>query len=182
VQAFTIGFAEKEYDETEVAASARHFGVEHHVLTGDTDLLKLLPDVVRHYGEPSADKSVLPTMLVCELTRAHVKVALSGDGGDEAFAGYPKHRLARWQRHLPAMMPGGFRERWTLESMRGEGWQRSKAMSQLRRALLPETPSLFSGSSLRECSGSGSQLETLRKESEPFHRTCQAVLERRMKP
>ena len=169
VQAFTIGFAEKEYDETEVArASARHFGVEHHVLTGDTDLLKLLPDVVRHYGEPSADKSALPTMLVCELTRAHVKVALSGDGGDEAFAGYPKHRLARWQRHLPAMAPGGFRERWTLESMRGEGWQRSKAMSQLRRALLAETPSLFSGEFFTGVFWQRITTETLRKESESF--------------
>jgi asparagine synthase (glutamine-hydrolysing) len=50
--------------------------------------LQLLPDVVRILGEPFADKSALPTMLVCELTRRHVKVALSGDGGDEAFAGY----------------------------------------------------------------------------------------------
>ena len=64
--------------------------IEHHVLIGSTDLLQLLPDVVRYYGEPFADKSALPTMLVCELTRRHVKVALSGDGGDEAFAGYPR--------------------------------------------------------------------------------------------
>jgi len=169
VQAFTIGFAEKEYDETEIArASARHFGVEHHVLTGDTDLLKLLPDVVRHYGEPSADKSALPTMLVCELTRAHVKVALSGDGGDEAFAGYSKHRLVRWQRHLPAIVPRAFRERWTLESMRGEGWQGRKAVNQLRRALLPETPSLFSGEFFTGVFWQRITTETLRKESDAF--------------
>ena len=146
VQTFTIGFAETEYDETEIArASAKHFGVEHHVLQGSTDLLKLLPDVVRHYGEPSADKSALPTMLVSELTRQHVKVALSGDGGDEAFAGYPKHRLQFWQQHSSAIFPQTFREHWTLASMRGDESLGGKARSKLRRYLLAETPSLFSG-------------------------------------
>ena len=146
VQAFTIGFAEKEYDESDIArASAKHFGVEHHVLRGTTDLLKLLPDVVRHYGEPSADKSALPTMLVSELTREHVKVALSGDGGDEAFAGYPKHRLHSWQDYSSRIFSRKFRERWTLASMRGQGSLGGKAMGRLRRQLLAETPSLFSG-------------------------------------
>jgi asparagine synthase (glutamine-hydrolysing) len=141
-QAFTIGFDEQDYDESGIAAaSARHFGVEHHVLRGDPDLLKLLPEVVRHYGEPSADKSILPTMLVCGLTREHVKVALSGDGGDEAFAGYPKHRLHAWQRHSSGLLPRPLRERWTTAAMlRG-----SKALARLRRSLLPETLSLFSG-------------------------------------
>ncbi len=142
VQTFTIGFAEKEYDESEIARiSARHFGVEHHVLTGTTDLLRLMPEVVRHYGEPSADKSALPTMLVCELTRQHVKVALSGDGGDEAFAGYSKHRLRAWQMRATQLFPRELRERWTFASMTGG----SKAAGKLRRQLLAETPSLFSG-------------------------------------
>ena len=145
VQAFTIGFSEKEYDESSIAqASARHFGIEHHVLIGNTDLLQLLPDVVRYYGEPFADKSALPTMLVCELTRRHVKVALSGDGGDEAFAGYPKYRLKAWQHHSSAWFSSAFKERWTLASMRGQGWLGSKAMRNLRRRVLPETHSLFS--------------------------------------
>jgi asparagine synthase (glutamine-hydrolysing) len=141
-----VGFTEKAYDESELArASAEHFGVEHHLLMGDTDLLKLLPEVVRHYGEPSADKSALPTMLVCGLTRGHVKVALSGDGGDEAFAGYPKHRLSRWQRLGPKFFSTDRRERWTLAAMRGEGWVGNKTARKLRRLLLPETASLFSG-------------------------------------
>jgi asparagine synthase (glutamine-hydrolysing) len=145
VQAFTIGFSEKEYDESSIAqASARHFGIEHHVLIGNTDLLQLLPDVVRYYGEPFADKSALPTMLVCELTRRHVKVALSGDGGDEAFAGYPKYRVKAWQHHSSACFSSAFKERWTLASMRGKGWFGSKAMRNLRRRVLPETHSLFS--------------------------------------
>lgn len=146
VQTFTVGFTEKAYDESELArASAEHFGVEHHLLMGDTDLLKLLPEVVRHYGEPSADKSALPTMLVCGLTRGQVKVALSGDGGDEAFAGYPKHRLSRWQKLGPKLFPTDRRERWTLAAMRGEGWVGNKTARKLRRLLLPETASLFSG-------------------------------------
>lgn len=146
VEAFTIGYADRDYDESRIAAaSAKHFGIQHHVLTGSTDLLKLLPDVVRHYGEPSADKSALPTMLVSELTRRHVKVALSGDGGDEAFAGYPKHRLNRWQRHASTWFTPAMRERWTLESMRGVGWPGTKVGGKIRRELLPETPSLFSG-------------------------------------
>jgi asparagine synthase (glutamine-hydrolysing) len=146
VQAFTIGFAEKGYDESDLArASARHFGVEHHVLMGSTDLLKLMPEVVRHYGEPSADKSALPTMLVCELTRRHVKVALSGDGGDEAFAGYPKHQLNQWQHQASRFFSREIKEVLTLAAMRGEGWAGGKTIGKLRRTLLPETPSLFSG-------------------------------------
>src|SRR5688572_11631263 len=146
VQAFTIGFTEKAYDESDLArASACHFGVEHHVLMGNTDLLKLMPEVVRHYGEPSADKSALPTMLVCELTRRHVKVALSGDGGDEAFAGYPKHQLNRWQHAAAQFFSRKTKERLTLAAMRGVGWAGGKTIGKLRRTFLAETPSLFSG-------------------------------------
>lgn len=171
VQAFTIGFAEKEYDETEIArASAKHFGVEHHVLSGSTDLLKLLPDVVRHYGEPFADKSALPTMLVSELSRRHVKVALSGDGGDEAFAGYPKHRLQAWQHHSSGFLSQKLRERWTLASMRGDGWTGGKAMGKLRRELLAETPSLFSGEFFSGSFYRRISTATLRTQSDDFLR------------
>ncbi|MDQ3314133.1 MAG: asparagine synthase (glutamine-hydrolyzing) [Verrucomicrobiota bacterium] len=146
VQTFTIGFEEKDYDESEIArASAKHFGVEHHVLMGNTDLLKFLPEVVRHFGEPSADKSALPTMLVCELTRRHVKVALSGDGGDEAFAGYQKHRLTAWQRHSSEWIPREVKERWTLGAILGNGWLGTRSMRKARRQILAEMPSLFSG-------------------------------------
>ncbi|MFL6588784.1 MAG: asparagine synthase (glutamine-hydrolyzing) [Chthoniobacterales bacterium] len=146
VQTFTIGFAAKAYDESALAAAAaQHFGVEHHLLVGDTDLLKLLPEVVRHYGEPSADKSALPTMLVCGLTRGQVKVALSGDGGDEAFAGYSKYRISGWQDFASRMFADKTRQSWTLAAMRGEGWPGHTAARKLRRLFLPETASLFSG-------------------------------------
>jgi asparagine synthase (glutamine-hydrolysing) len=74
-----------------------------------------------------------------------VKVALSGDGGDEAFAGYPKHWLKSWQHHVSGFFPSGWRERLTLDSMKGGLWQQTKIMEKLRRRLLPETRSLFSG-------------------------------------
>src|SRR5919106_513312 len=176
VQAFTIGFSEKEYDESSIAqASARYFGIEHHVLIGSTDLLQLLPDVVRYYGEPFADKSALPTMLVCELTRRHVKVALSGDGGDEAFAGYPKYRLKAWQHHSSAWFSSAFKERWTLASMRGEGWLGSKAMRNLRRRALPETHSLFSSEFFSGRVYQQMSTATLRMQSDDF--LCSLVSE-----
>lgn len=145
VQTFTIGFRETGYDESGIArASAQHFGVEHHELTGSTDLLQLLPEVVRHYGEPFADKSALPTMLVCALTREKVKVALSGDGGDEAFAGYSKYLMNSWQQRSSTLFPIDFKETWTLNSMIGRGMLGGKPSRNARRAWLPETNSLFS--------------------------------------
>ena len=145
VQTFTIGFKETGYDESSIASiSAKHFGVEHHEAVAGTDLLRFLPDVVRRYGEPFADKSALPTMLVCELTRRHVKVALSGDGGDEAFAGYSKYILKGWQHRSSSLFSTQWKQRWTLDSITGEGWLGSKPLRNLRRQLLPETHSLFS--------------------------------------
>lgn len=165
VQAFTIGFAEKDFDETEIArSSAAHFGVEHHLLRADSDLLEQMPEVVRHYGEPSADKSILPTMLVCGLTRQFVKVALSGDGGDEAFAGYPKHRLYRWQD--AGLLPRGARKRWTLHAIRGA----SLIPNKLRRQLVAETPSLFSGEFFSGAFFTSITTKLLRGESDDFLR------------
>ncbi|HEV3409444.1 MAG TPA: asparagine synthase (glutamine-hydrolyzing) [Chthoniobacterales bacterium] len=163
VQAFTVAFAEPEYDESEIArASAQHFGIEHHLLPGTTDLLQLLPDVVRHYGEPNADKSILPTMLVCGLTRQHVKVALSGDGGDEAFAGYSKHRLGLLQR--ASFLPKPARRRWTLAAMTA----RDRLGRSLRRQLVPETPSLFSGEFFTGAFWPRIATETLQRASDDF--------------
>ncbi len=171
VQAFTIGFAEKKFDETETArASARHFGIEHHLLEANADLLRLLPDVVRHFGEPFADKSALPTMLVCELTRRFVKVALSGDGGDEAFAGYPKHRLQRWQRLSSGLFSRAQRECWTLRAMRGEALPGRKPVGKLLRNFLAEIPSLFSGEFFSGVFFQRITTEKLRRESDHFLR------------
>jgi asparagine synthase (glutamine-hydrolysing) len=94
--AFTIGFDDPAYDESaEAAAIAAHLGVRHTVLraTG-AEAQALAPELPRLYDEPFADSSALPTLLLSRLTRGHVTVALSGDGGDELFGGYRRHRLA----------------------------------------------------------------------------------------
>jgi asparagine synthase (glutamine-hydrolysing) len=93
--AFTIAFAEPQYDESAAAAAiARHIGVEHVTETlSVSDLLQLLPLYVEEVDEPFADSSAFPTMAVARLARQHVTVALTGDAGDELFGGYHYYHL-----------------------------------------------------------------------------------------
>jgi asparagine synthase (glutamine-hydrolysing) len=96
VRTFTIGFQGAPEDETGFARQvARHIGAEHHEFVVEPDALAILPSLVWHLDEPLADTSVLPTWAVSEMARQHVKVTLSGDGGDETFAGYETYRLAQ---------------------------------------------------------------------------------------
>lgn len=93
VRTFSIGFPVREYDETRYARLvAERFGTEHESFVVEPDALSVLPRLVWHYDEPFADSSALPTWYVSEMTRRHVTVALTGDGGDELFAGYPRYR------------------------------------------------------------------------------------------
>jgi asparagine synthase (glutamine-hydrolysing) len=97
VKTFTIGFGDSEFDESQHAANvARHLGTDHtsERLEAD-DLLKLMPDYLREYDEPFFDYSAFPVMAVSRMARQHVKVSLSGDGGDEAFGGYHYYRIMR---------------------------------------------------------------------------------------
>ena len=93
VQSFTIGFAEAGYDEAgDAKRVAAHLGSDHTELCVTEDhALAVLPWLADWYDEPFADSSQVPTYLVSEMTRRDVTVALSGDGGDEAFAGYNRH-------------------------------------------------------------------------------------------
>ncbi len=93
VRTFTIGFAESDYDEAAGARKlSRLFGTEHHEAVVRPDAVGLIDELLDHYGEPFADSSALPTLLVSRLAKEHVKVVLTGDGGDEAFAGYDRYR------------------------------------------------------------------------------------------
>lgn len=111
ISTFTIGFSHADYDEREYARqTADHLGTDHHELVAGPEIIDLLPQIVWHYNEPFADASALPTFLVCRLARRHVTVALSGDGGDECFAGYPRYQNIG-EHSLTAGFPGIW-ERW----------------------------------------------------------------------
>ena len=89
VRTFTIGFHEADFSEMKYAEEvARLNGTTHHTEIVDADSLALLPLLVRHYGQPFADSSAVPTYYVSRMASQHVKMVLSGDGGDENFAGY----------------------------------------------------------------------------------------------
>lgn len=114
VKTFCIGNTLPGYDESRHAERvARHLGCEHHTLMANpSELLAVVPEVAGYWDEPFADSSQIPTFLVSSLTRAHVKVSLSGDGGDELFAGYNRHawapRLWAIASHLPRAARGVF--------------------------------------------------------------------------
>lgn len=106
VQTFSVGFEHSDYDESpHAAAVARYLGTEHTALTATTQhALDIIPRLPEWYDEPFADSSQIPTYLVSEMTRRHVTVALSGDGGDELFGGYNRHRWAE-RAHRLTMLP-----------------------------------------------------------------------------
>ena len=115
VKSFSVGFADRSFDESAHARLvASHLGTEHHELTLESgmllDLVPRLPDLL---DEPLGDASIIPTYLLSEFTRRHVKVALGGDGGDELFAGYPTlqaHRLASYYLMTPRLLREGLVE------------------------------------------------------------------------
>ena len=109
VQTFTIGFEESGYSELEDAKIvAKHLGTDHHELMVKPSAVDVLPDLVWHLDEPFGDSSAVPTYYVCRAARQHVTVALSGDGGDEVFAGYTRYQdLQRYETML--RVPSWFR-------------------------------------------------------------------------
>jgi asparagine synthase (glutamine-hydrolysing) len=96
VKTFSIGFNEDSYDELKYArVAARHFQTEHHEFVVTPDICSVVDELAWHFDEPFADPSAIPTYVVSKLARSHVKVVLSGDGGDELFAGYTRYVIDR---------------------------------------------------------------------------------------
>ncbi len=112
IKTYSIGFEDKGYDESIYAAQvAKHLGTDHHEFKlGAQDVLSVIPKLADIYDEPFADMSQMPTYLISKMARAHVTVALTGDGGDEIMGGYQRHT------HIPPLwkkigwMPQGVRQ------------------------------------------------------------------------
>jgi asparagine synthase (glutamine-hydrolysing) len=110
VRTFSIGFAEPSHDESPWARLvARHVGVEHHERILDPEIAGFLDELTWHLDEPFGDTSAIPTWLVSRLASEHVKVVLSGDGGDELFAGYDRYAVEERERALARRLPGSAR-------------------------------------------------------------------------
>jgi asparagine synthase (glutamine-hydrolysing) len=108
ISTFTIGFDERGFDERDRArAVARRYDTDHHELIARPNAIELLPELAEIFDEPFADNGAIPTFIVSRLARQHVKVVLSGEGGDELFGGYnyyTGHLLARRFRAVAPML------------------------------------------------------------------------------
>lgn len=107
MHSFSVGFDETEWSELQFARIvAKHLDLEHHeAMVRPVDVLKILPVLVWHYGQPFGDPSAIPTYIVSRLARQHVKVCLSGDGGDEAFGGYWRVQSGVYAARYRSLMP-----------------------------------------------------------------------------
>jgi asparagine synthase (glutamine-hydrolysing) len=148
VKTFSIGFPETEYNEAPRARRvADAFGTDHRELILDPDVLECVEDIAWFLDEPFGDSSAIPTYMVSKLAAEEVTVVLSGDGGDELFAGYDKYRVEereRRYRFIPALarralggvggkMPEGMRGRNLLRHISLSGWERYLDASTLFR-------------------------------------------------
>jgi asparagine synthase (glutamine-hydrolysing) len=126
VKTFSIGFDIPGYNEAHHAAAvAHHLGTEHTELTvTPREALDVIPRLPEWYDEPFADSSQIPTYLVSAMTRKHVTVALSGDGGDELFAGYNRYQLTQQFWQTLSLMPQALRKgaAATLTAVRPDRW------------------------------------------------------------
>ncbi|HEV7744024.1 MAG TPA: asparagine synthase (glutamine-hydrolyzing) [Pyrinomonadaceae bacterium] len=111
VKTFSIGFNEDSYDELKYARlTAKRFGTDHHEFIVTPDICEVVDQLAWHFDEPFADSSAIPTYVVSKLAREHVKVVLTGDGGDELFAGYSRYVTERNRSKLD-LIPGLIKDR-----------------------------------------------------------------------
>ena len=148
VKTFTIGFEEADYSELEDARTvARHLATDHHEMIVKPSALDILPDLVWHLDEPFGDSSAVPTYYVCKAARQHVTVALSGDGGDEVFAGY--RRYLELGRYSSMERVPGWARRGLIRPMAERlpftwpGWNYLHALGSWERGGLPSGLGLY---------------------------------------
>jgi len=111
VKTCSIAFSDPKYDESDYARQvALRYHTDHHVESVEADDFSLIDELARLYDEPYADSSAMPTYRVCQLARKTVTVALSGDGGDENFAGYRRYRWHSYEERMRRMMPYSIRK------------------------------------------------------------------------
>jgi len=149
VKTFSIGFAEAGHDELEHARQvARAFGTDHYDLVLRPDVVRVVEDLTWYLDEPFGDTSAIPTYMVSKLAAEHVKVVLSGDGGDELFAGYDKYLVEQRERRFDAVpaplrrlagavgdaMPDGMKGRRFLQHLALDGPRRYLDASTLFQA------------------------------------------------
>ena len=118
VKTFSIGFEEKEFDELEFGRLvSNYFSTEHHEFIVRPNAIEILPELVWYYSEPFADSSAIPTYYVAKMTKDFVKVVLTGDAGDENFAGYPRYLRSKWVARF-TKIPEKIRRDWMPSVLR----------------------------------------------------------------
>ena len=136
VKTFSIGFADQEFSELPHAARvARALGTEHRELVLEPDVLSIIDDLAWHLDEPFGDSSAIPTYMVSKLAAEEVTVVLSGDGGDELFAGYDKYVVEGHERRTARFVPGPLRRAMALVA--GELPEGVRGRNTLRHFSLP---------------------------------------------
>ncbi|MBI1923531.1 asparagine synthase (glutamine-hydrolyzing) [Candidatus Poribacteria bacterium] len=143
VKTFSIGFEESSHNELDYArVVAQHFQTSHHEFIVRPSAIDLVEKLVWHFDEPFGDSSAIPTYLVSKIAREHVTVALSGDGGDELFAGYDRYQMVL-QRRKWYRMPQSLRRfvahqigDWLPPTARGKEFLQSLALDEFRHFCL----------------------------------------------
>ncbi len=149
VKTFSIGFEEDSYDELKYARlTAKKYGTDHHEFLVTPDICEVVDQLAWHFDEPFADSSAIPTYVVSKLAREHVTVVLTGDGGDELFAGYTRYVTERQRSRFDAI-PGFVKQqvmspmsRWLPHGAWGRNYLHNAALDSVNRYL--DNVSIFS--------------------------------------